>query len=378
MTRPSKTTELLPAPKWNDLTPLRSPDSLSHALSLGTSIWLMTQREDGSQKLVEYDCITDTFNEAIRTSYSNVCTYKNDTILIAANQWGIFTFNIETKTFSEPVKMPDVGGYATIFAVGDYIHIIHGHENPHFSGRPPHKYIIFSMKDRTVKTFEDKDYKYGPYAVIHAKAIQHHGVNEQRTKTVIAGFGRIHFKEEIAVVVVSLIFQFLKMDKFYKFGGSNNKDCANRSLDTFFIGSLQDDNGAAPVQWSETLEYSIKTDDDKLRSPPQLCVFRNVSDIVILGVIHPGASGAVERGNIYVSIIDPNGEQECMREWIQSPIYEYCVHAVVMDFQGNVHFFGDDYKIGKKADPKTGAVAVVRTHHAIPLQYIIDNAVVVT
>ena len=132
----------------------------------------------------------------------------------------------------------------------------------------------------------------------------------------------------------------------------------------------------APLLGSQ--KYSLKTKDDKLPSPPQLCVFRNVFDIAIVGVIHPGASGAVERGKVYVSIIDLNGEQECMRESIQSPIYEYSVHAVVTDSQGNVHFFGDDYKIGRNPGPKTGGIAVVPTHHAIPLQYLIDNSVVVT
>ena len=380
MTRPSSTKliEQLPIGEWNKLSP--ASNFVNHACSFGTSIWLLVNTIAWPLELVEYDCVTDTFKESVpypfqvAIGYISVCTYKEDTIVIASNIRGIFTFDVNTKVFSEAVMIPNVGSDATIFAVGDHIHICHGGNNPSVTSRdafgryPPGKYIIFSMNDRVVKTFVDDSCS---FTMTHVNVVQRVRANKGITETMIAGFARLHCNKDIALVVVSIIFEYLKIVEFYKFGGGDYRSDQGiyRPLDSFYIGKLQDDHGAKPIQWTQTPKYSLKTRDDNLCH--RHYVFQTDAGTVFLG-FHWG-DWEIRTKDIYVSSIDCDGKQQCMQRSIQSPILGIRVQAVVMDHQGNVHFFGEYFENEVISEEKR-----VRTHHAIPLQYIIDNAGVAT
>ena len=373
-------TDQLPVVEWNKLTP--SPNYIEHAFSFGTSIWLLVLKNDGNKGMIEYDCITDTFNKVIPcpvlTGYINVCRYKDDTIVIEANHPGIITFNINTKLYSEPVKMPvSVGPGANLIAVNNYIHIFHGHHNPQRDGQgryAPSKYMIFSINNRVVETFEDKSCT---FTTIGVKAFSRNGVNDRRNKILIAGFGRICSGRDIAVVVVTMIFEYLKITEYYKFGGFDVYHPPNgRPLDWFFIGQLQDEHGAKPLLWTPSPKYSLKTRSDEPVTRTSY-VFQNGVDTVILGIAWKyfrSDTGEISFaiGNYKISklsIIDVNGDQETFQRSIKLPMSVDSVNAVIMDHQKKIHFFGM-----KKNETKPEENIWEHTHHEIPLQIIIDNA----
>ena len=355
-------TDPLPVSKWSDLT--KGPDGhfVEQAFTFGTSIWFMSTSNTCVLEFMEYDCITDTFNEAIpypiQIAYRSVCTYKDDTIVIAANNWGIITFNTNTKLFSEPVKMPDVGNGAIVIAVGDYIHIFHGHANPQrdcYGRYPPHKYIVFSMKDGAVQTFEQQNSKF-----ISVKAIQHDRVGGQNNNMLLAGFARIQCRRDIAQVIVSLILKYLKITEFYKFGGSRRVNCNDwgeqqKRSDAFFVGQMQDNYGAVPLEWTQTAKYSLKTKEGFLFNGIR-DVFQSDGNIVFIGY---------REGNIYISIIGANGEQQLMRRSLPLPNQD--IRAIALDHQQKLHLFGIKQLAAEKWE---------RVHYCIPLQVIIENIVV--
>ena len=347
----------LPVAKCINMTAAPEDNYITHAFSLGTSIWLLVETDTWPVELMEYDCITDTFNELIpspvQVTNPNVCTYKNDTIVIVDNERGIITFNINTKRFSEPIKIPDIGNGVAVIAVGNYIHIFHGDRNPScdvYGEDAPHKYIVFSMKDEVVKTFREQNCTSN---TIGMQAIQHDRIDRQRTNTLIAGLGRILCKRDIAEVIVSLIFKYLKITEFYKFGGYLSDSNGQNWSDSFFIGTMQDKYGAVPLRWTKTPKYSRKTKEHVLISTNN--VFQSDGNIVFIGL---------RSDSIYISIIDANGEQQLMRRSLSLPTHE--IRAIALDYQRKLHLFG----IRQLAQREWKQL-----HNCILLQVIIDNVV---
>ena len=274
----------------NEWTPLEVldvdyPDAIP--ITFGKSIWIATRYYSQGKGLVEYDCSKDRIRQIVpyphgfEPSQHTACKYKDDTIVIVDGKVGaIITFNVLTYTFTEPVSIPRVGNHCSAIAAGEYIHIFHGQHNS--------QYIVFSMNNGTVTTFEDDS------ARIHSVAVTN-GPD----------------------------------GAFYKFGGYSSESGA---VNPFFIGTLPDDNAAVPIQWTETSKFALK-------KPLYRCGYVQYESFIVL---FGGATGSSDDGTDSVFILDLNDEEES--GWKSAaftcPVKGRYIGTV--DYRRNIHLFSYD------------------------------------
>ena len=204
--------------EWTTLQTIKARCPSWNPLCFGSSIWISTDYDDGEKGMVEYDCTTNTIKQVVSypngvaPSYHTVCKYKDDTIVIADGYRGVVvTFNVNTKSFSEPVPIPKVGRWCSAIAVQEYIHIFHGQDNK------KSEYVVHSMNERTVNTFKDESCSV-----------------PMRDVAVTKGEG----------------------NTYYKFGGYDWS--TNKPVNSFYIGSLTNNDGSKPLHWKKTNKFTLK------------------------------------------------------------------------------------------------------------------------
>ena len=234
--------------------------------------------------MVEYDCTTNTIKQVVsypngvEPYYHTVCKYKDDTIVIADGHNGVVvTFNVNTKIFSEPVSFSKVGSWCSAIAVQEYIHIFHGDENK------KSEYVVYSMNERTANTSKDE-----------SSSVPMSGV------ALTKGEG----------------------NTYYKFGGFDYS--TGKPVNSFFIGSLTNNDGAKPLIWRQTNKFTLK------KPPSHFGYVQRGPFIVILG----GWSGDWEDT---VSILDLRDDSGWRPSAFTCPLKTR--YIATLDNDENIHLF---------------------------------------
>ena len=145
--------------KWNRLA-AASTIWVSDLILLNKStIWFSTNFDKGDKGMTAYDCKSNEFSQTIKypskiiPKFHTCCCYDdNNEIYIVDSYNGengqIISFNPSNGSFTKKINIPRFGKVASCIAVNDNIHILFGSENT------KQQYIIYSMKDNTIKQHE--------------------------------------------------------------------------------------------------------------------------------------------------------------------------------------------------------------------------------
>ena len=144
---------------------------------------------------------------------------------------------------------------SSCITVGDYIHIFDG------IGKRD-EYTIYSIKDNISRsTFPEHRPQH--YAVL-VPVMKTNGSYKSSSKMLISGFIRNQSKNHIPPVLCDIISKFCRFE-LIKFGGARQPvDRLHRrresweELDSFYIGTLKDDDAAKPIEWELAPEYTLK------------------------------------------------------------------------------------------------------------------------
>ena len=132
-------------------------------------------------------------------------------------------------------------------------HIFQGNYNT------KNEYIIISMKDRSVTTFNNQKYS----GIMSWVSIAKHNQSNTDDPTVefklllIAGFCRIHSSKDVAAVITTMIFEYFNVMEFCKYGGwhirgDRNDEDTHFASRSYFIGVLPRNNPAEPIEWTRS------------------------------------------------------------------------------------------------------------------------------
>ena len=236
---------------------------------IGSSIWFAHERLSNGG-IVEYHPCSDTFAPLIpypetmggdRGGTLKFCKFKDDCIVVISFMYGrrrLSVFNTKTREFSAevPIKVPE-DPPAYIIGIGDYIHTI-----PANSQYP---YCICSMTKISLEhadscqSFRCLYQEPYPRFVSDGAVIKANHCYKSSSKTLVSGFTRYHSDIEIPSVIIGLISEFRKFEVF-KFGGVcwNAEDRKSKSLDSFYIGTLENGSAAKPIQWNLAPQFRLK------------------------------------------------------------------------------------------------------------------------
>ena len=236
-------------------------------ISIGSSIWI-AKNKGWHPEMVEYHPDSGTispkipypahFNKVDGYSSNAIvsCKYKEDSIILLdhAKQCCI-VFDTKTREYFDisPFTGPITSGHrSSCITAGDYIHIFDG------TGRRE-EYTICSIKDNTSRS-KFPEQKPQHYEVL-VPVIKTNGSYKSSSKKVITGFIRKQSKNRIPSVLCDIISKFCRFE-LIKFGGARQyvKNCGGswQDLDSFYIGTLKDDDAAKPIEWHVAPEYTLK------------------------------------------------------------------------------------------------------------------------
>ena len=234
--------------KWRTLRSPKAFGTLSPApIQIGSILWIVN-----SHRVIEYHLDTDSVGAIFHHPRSfrhpiSTCLCRNDDSILVTDGAICNIFDTKTRTFSDTISFPEkIGRGRSCVAIGDYIHISHG------LGNPDGLYIIYSTINHTVTTFKghcciESHFK---RTVSGTTIIKMNDCYQSSNKMLISGFARKQNDEPIPSEIIDLISKFCVFELF-KFGGCNLGDF-------FYIGTLQNGDGAKPIEWNRALEYTLK------------------------------------------------------------------------------------------------------------------------
>ena len=257
--------------KWQKMTSIKEHfdvETWTVPIEVGSSIWF-AQRITESGGMIEYHPDSDTTVEMIDypEAFGNVkrgwrgivsCRYKENYIVVLPWNRGCgFVFDTKTREFLNSfsfqcdIAKSSVG--LSCIAIGDYIHILHQGRK----AKANSDYTICSMIDQTSRKFR------GPHLAPSlqngggSQAIKLDECYQSSNKMLISGFIRKQTGDQSPAVIVELISKFATFELF-KFGGySTNED---KYVDSFYIGTLKDQDPSKPIQWKLAPQYTLRSD----------------------------------------------------------------------------------------------------------------------
>ena len=273
--------------KWKSLQPIRRKKiGLSNAINapilIGSSIWIAPSKNG---PLVEYHCDSDSIGSLISYPHEfglascTSCKYKEDSIVLM-NHCEILVFDTKTRTLSEVTRLPDlrpgnqtIDASASCVCIGNYIHIMDGFQ------RNNGRYLVYSVADQTVRTFEEPP----RYTTGYVPILKPNDSYKSSDKMLISGFARKQTGRDIPSVIVDLIGKS-SIFELFKFGGSKytngtreSKVCDN---DPFYVGSLkrvEGKNDAQPILTVETgTGVRVETSTDRIRIHSARFIYRDI------------------------------------------------------------------------------------------------------
>ena len=261
---------------------------------------------------------------------ASIKSYKyEDHSIVLLHENGIVVFDTRSRTFGEVISLSNIRWNASCVSIGDHIHIMNG------LGNREGRYLIYSVTDQTVNTFEEPfHFMMGSNVPIIKSSDSHKSAN----KMLISAFARKQTGSNIPSVIVDLISKFSIFDLF-QFGGSNLLK-AHRSKgsapESFYVGSLQNTEsangqiGAEPIQWTVVPEYELKyplSDFAYIQYGPFIVTFGGGSD--------EGFRDGIPRNIDAIYILDLR--KNC--GWIESPIKcpKKTYFDAVMDQNQRIH-----------------------------------------
>ena len=234
--------------KWRTLRSPKTLRSLSPApIQIGSSLWIVN-----SHRIIEYHLDTNSVGAIFHhpRSFRNgisTCLCRNNNSILITNGERCNIFDSKTRNFSDTISFPEkIGPGQLCVAIGDYIHIFHGLRNP------DGLYIIYSSINHTVRTFKGHcciESNFNRH-VLGRGIIKMNDCYQSSNKMLISGFARKQNDKPIPSVIVELILKF-SIFELFKLAGCNSND-------SFCIGTVQNGNGAKPIQWKRAPEYNLK------------------------------------------------------------------------------------------------------------------------
>ena len=278
--------------KWKSLQPIQWPrdpndeTQINAPILIGSSFWIVSKTGPLSggtypRYFIEYNIDSDSIVSTIpyprffENTRCKSCAYNEDSVVLF-NECGIVVFDTNTRSFGELTPLPNTRDDASCVVIGNDIHIINAFLN--HEGR----YLIYSVTDRTVNTFEEPL----PFTTGQAPIIKANDSYKSSNKMLISGFARKQNGGNIPSVIVDLVSKF-SIFELFQFGGfkyriaGKSRLCAN---DSFYVGSLQNiggTNGAQRIQWALAPEYKMKyplTAFGHIQYGPFIVTFGGVSD----------------------------------------------------------------------------------------------------
>ena len=322
-------------------------------IQIGTSIWFTSTRK---RMIIEYHPDSESVGTiiAVPPEFKNAwsmscCKYKDDSIVIIAHvQYGPFIlrknsigsnsiyskhsamdhltiFNTKTLTFSNPKQLPKIMGLnASCVAIGDFIHIFHGIRNRDGC------HLVYSVNHNKTRCSYDETNDTNRQLFTAKAVVKPNDEHKASNKMLISGFIREHSGKHVPSVIVDIISRFGIFEVF-KFGGHQSQSAGSLpphmiSLDSFYIGTLENGDASQPIQWTLAPEYTLKY---------PLHYFAHVQYGPFILTFGGFASNAFWTDDIY--ILDLRKKSG----WIQSPIKcvgKNCYNAVLVDAE-RVHLF---------------------------------------
>lgn len=231
-------------------------------ICIGSSIW-SAQNKEKHAGMVEYHHDSDTTSPAIpypehfntvfcgsAGSHRDIvsCKYKKDSILlIDHHQLCSIAFDTKTRRFFDiyPFTGHIIQSHgSSCITVGDYLHI--------FDGNRDCEYTICSIKDNTSQSIIPEHEP--QHCSSFVPVIKTNGSYKSSDKRIISWYIRNQSKTRIPSVISDLISKFCVFE-VAKFGGIKDFD---NCLDSFYIGTLKDDDAAKPIRWNLAPEYTLK------------------------------------------------------------------------------------------------------------------------
>ena len=334
--------------KWQKMTSIKEhydEETWTVPIEVGSSIWFaQTITESGG--MVEYHPYSDTTDVMIDypEAFGNIkrgwrgivsCKYKERFIVVLRWNRGCgFVFDTKTHEFLNPFSFQNeitkFGIGESCVAIGDYIHILHEGQGEKANS----DYMICSMIDQTSRKFR------GPHL---APSLQNGGGSQvikldecyqSSNKMLILGFIRKQTGDQSPAVIVELISKFAHFE-LLKFGGYSTNE--EKYVDSFYIGTLKDQDPTKPVEWKLAPQYTLKSDMPfwgfgYIQHGPFIVTFGGV-------LVDPEDPGNYTDADS-ISILDLR--KNC--GWIQSPIKcpEKGICTSVTDDCGRVHLWYAD------------------------------------
>ena len=225
-------------------------------MRIGSSIWLAFEWVDKGG-ILEYHPDSDTFAPLIPypkskgfTGKLKFCKFKGDCIVaIGYQEQKAIVFDTTTCKYSKVFQTEGFIQRETCVVIGDYIHLLH---------RTNGYYTISSLIKNEFGIFDSikvhQHFK-GPLESYRAQmpVIKIKDYDKSSNKSFICAFTRKQSKTQVPTAIIDVIAEFCVYEVF-EFGGSNT----GMSLDSFYIGTLKNENPAMPLQWTLAPHYKLK------------------------------------------------------------------------------------------------------------------------
>lgn len=313
-------------------------------IRINSSVWFAKERWGPKSKcapgMLEYNTESKSFATVIpwcsrfgtKEKWLSTCKYKKHSIVVVDGITGeLALFNTKTRDWTgDHIFHNDFGPHPTCITIGDYIHIFHGQSNPngHYAIISLVKYLRFPNDDQTKRLLKEQHiYSKENCPLSQVAILQTNGLYESSAKAIIIGFVRQQSAVHIPAEIIEIISGFVVIDHelLIKFGGWNLN--LQEPVDSFYIGTLKDQNPKEPIRWSLAPQYTLK------------------QPLKGFGYIHYGPfivmfGGLMEDGNVCDDIQILNLTTNC--GWVQSSIKcpREGQYNAVLDDKQRIHLYG--------------------------------------